>query len=660
MNRPNVIFCNRSKSTQRNLFSLALMISIIIVHTVSPPQSLSQYIPDYVRTTIMAEDARLDDHFGIALSISKDWIIVGSTGTTTRNNDNAIYLFQEDPSVLFANRRWKQRAKIQERTGEQWNTIGRSVSIDGKFAVAGAIYAKSRNENQGLVYIYRYEGERWRKFQEVNPINVENELSGFGNSVSISGRHLIVGALSEGPNFSYEGAAYIYLFDGNRWVEQQKLIGDGRKQGNFGIQVAIDDNVAIVGANGFAFIFRHLDGRWIKEQKLPPSDHKNLPIEAEFGHSVAIHNDVAIVGASRDFSGSAYVYRWNGNLWIEDQKLKPSDGNFKYETERILSWDGSYSEYGKEIIVSDRFGESVAIGDDYAIISASDDDDRGRGSGSVYVFWYDGTKWRESTKILTSPGDNRDHDFGKAIALSDTTLIIGAPRFPDSDHARIRLDYQGVPLPPYSRYQGKGYVQIFELERSPLMWTRYEMEELFPKPLNGWTASKMQLEELPTYAQVSGLEGMMDIAGSVSGNLPDDLGKPVRFRIGKEYYHSGDRSRTVGIVLDTEDLNTVAVILVAHGLTVGEQGKKLVPLPKEMESTRKELLKKGIEPIKHDKYYAVSIEREEESSVIVLINNGIALFGCYYSGCKSDLEQLLYLADWSAMNRFTKFEHRKK
>ncbi|NIQ88106.1 MAG: hypothetical protein GWN93_03075, partial [Deltaproteobacteria bacterium] len=53
--------------------------------------------------------------------------------------------------------------------------------------------------------------------------------------------------------------------------------------------------------------------------------------EDYFGTSVSISGDVALVGADGnddkgDDSGSAYVFRWNGSSWVEEQKLLASDG----------------------------------------------------------------------------------------------------------------------------------------------------------------------------------------------------------------------------------------------------------------------------------------------------------------------------------------------
>ena len=102
------------------------------------------------------------------------------------------------------------------------------------------------------------------------------------------------------------------------------------------------------------------------EVKLTPSDGA---AEDRFGISVSISGDYAVVGtledADRNYSGSAYVFVRSGNNWTQQSKLTPSDG-----------------------AENDRFGTSVSISGDYAVIGALGDADNGNHSGSVYIYLY--------------------------------------------------------------------------------------------------------------------------------------------------------------------------------------------------------------------------------------------------------------------------------
>ena len=109
---------------------------------------------------------------------------------------------------------------------------------------------------------------------------------------------------------------------------------------------------------------------------------------------MSISGDYAIVGATGDDdkasdSGSAYIFErdpngnWNGNWGEKKQKLLASDG-----------WP------------EDRFGGSVSISGNYALIGAIGDDDKGSHSGSAYLFERDPSgNWTEKKKLLASEGE---------------------------------------------------------------------------------------------------------------------------------------------------------------------------------------------------------------------------------------------------------------
>ncbi|NOQ79548.1 MAG: hypothetical protein GQ546_09130, partial [Gammaproteobacteria bacterium] len=76
----------------------------------------------------------------------------------------------------------------------------------------------------------------------------------------------------------------------------------------------------------------------------------------------------------------------------------------------------------------DSFGKGVAISGDTVIVGASRDDDTGENSGSAYLFekhvsegWISATE----TKLTASDGTAGDN-FGYSVALNGETAIVGA------------------------------------------------------------------------------------------------------------------------------------------------------------------------------------------------------------------------------------------
>ena len=68
----------------------------------------------------------------------------------------------------------------------------------------------------------------------------------------------------------------------------------------------------------------------------------------------------------------------------------------------------------------------MAISGDTAVIGAPNDSANGTDSGSVYVFARSDGAWSQQAKL--TPGDGSQNDqFGRSVAVSGETLVVGAP-----------------------------------------------------------------------------------------------------------------------------------------------------------------------------------------------------------------------------------------
>jgi len=234
----------------------------------------------------------------------------------------------------------------------------------------------------------------------------------FGKSVSIEGDKVIVGAPWQYYDSPYTGpgSAYVFRFDGSQWNQESKLLAsDGANGALFGWSVSISGDTALVGAHkdddngtnsGSAYVFRFDGTQWVEEQKLLASDGGSSDW---FGWSVSISGDMAVVGATRsDQYGSAYVFRFNGTQWIEEAKLNASG-----------------------VSSNERFGEQVSISGDRVLIGAMWDDENGYKAGSSYVFRFVGGEWIEESKLLPSEVEENDW-FGQGASISGERAIVGA------------------------------------------------------------------------------------------------------------------------------------------------------------------------------------------------------------------------------------------
>ena len=74
----------------------------------------------------------------------------------------------------------------------------------------------------------------------------------------------------------------------------------------------------------------------------------------------------------------------------------------------------------------DRFGYSVAISNDTAIVSAPGDAPQGFQSGSAYIFIKTPVSWSQQAKLVASDGV-ANASFGQQVAISGDLAIVGAP-----------------------------------------------------------------------------------------------------------------------------------------------------------------------------------------------------------------------------------------
>ena len=134
---------------------------------------------------------------------------------------------------------------------------------------------------------------------------------------------------------------------------------------------------------------------------LRPEDTSN-PL---FGDSVAIDGDTALVGApgstrqEHATEGSVVVYRRTDSGWTFEARLEAADG-----------------------VAGDRFGDSVDMSGDYAIIGA---DGLGGRNNAAYIFRRTSGGWTQEKKLEVSGATDGDY-FGRSVAIDGDRALVGA------------------------------------------------------------------------------------------------------------------------------------------------------------------------------------------------------------------------------------------
>ncbi len=300
----------------------------------------------------------------------------------------------------------REIAKQLADDGGTEDSFGRAAAISGSTAIIGALDDDVRGRDSGSAYLFDVAtGEQIAKL--VASDGQPNDQFSF--SVGLDGNVAIVGANGADTSGVDSGAAY--LFDADTGEQLSRLVpSDGLAGDRFGSAVAISGGLVVVGASqddtnggssGSAYVFDVSDPRQpVELAKFFASD---AGPSSFFGGSVAMSGTIAVIGASEVGAarGAAYLFDLtDANNPAEIARLQPGD-----------------------IADFERFGESVAIDGELAVIGAKFDADNGFRSGSAYV--YDVTTQQLVSKLVADDGGIEDM-LGNSVAIQGDLVVAGA------------------------------------------------------------------------------------------------------------------------------------------------------------------------------------------------------------------------------------------
>lgn len=360
-----------------------------------------------------------------------------------------------------------QLGKILPLDGAPDEKFGISAAHSGFYAIVGTPFDDDMGDWSGSAYVFQRIGQDWIQAEKLFASDADED-DRFGFSVAIAGDYAAVGSRYNQDLGYGTGAVYVYKRVANDWVETDKLLPlDASPNDLYGNAIDMTDDYMVVGAHldtdlgfsaGAAYVYERSGTNWTEVQKLTASDGG---FDDRFGFDVSVAGNTILVGSygtdpAGPQSGAAYVFERIGGTWVETQKLLPSDGSgdarfgisVDLDTDRALigaNFDsqvatgagaayvfekigGTWTEVTKLVAadsgVGDFFGDSVSIEGDRAIIGAFNNDEVGTDAGAVYEYErLAGGVWTEVSKFFSDDIEGAD-TFGNAVSLSGNTMLV--------------------------------------------------------------------------------------------------------------------------------------------------------------------------------------------------------------------------------------------
>jgi hypothetical protein len=282
------------------------------------------------------------------------------------------------------------------RTG---SSLGGIVALDGSRLATSEFGGFSGNQ----VTVYERRGSRFEFDARLAPPGTVP--AGFPASIAVSRDTIVAGSIVfEGEPGT--GSAYAFVRGPSGWSQQARLLPGALTIRSFGSAVAIENDLVAVGfpadnLGPSVWLFERSGAQWTERARLAASDANP---RNRFGQALAISAGRVYVGAPAAYNGgpsdgAVYEYTPFEGEWLE-QKLTIDNG-----------------------VVGSEFGSVLSADWPRLLVGTPSE----TGGGAAYLLSAETGEW-DGTSLRMAPSDRTFTDeFGRSVALSGGTAVIGAP-----------------------------------------------------------------------------------------------------------------------------------------------------------------------------------------------------------------------------------------
>jgi hypothetical protein len=249
---------------------------------------------------LTASDGRDFDKLGTAVAISGNTVVAGAPANPDVGVHGKAYVFVK-PSSGWANR--TQNAKFTASDGKNNDFFGNSVSIGGNTVVVGAPQRQPAI-GPGAAYVFVKPVEGWKNAHETAELTASDGVvnDGLGTSVSISGDTIAAGAPTAR---SAHGVVYVFVRPAKGWIDSTQTAELTSAQADtviLGESVSVNGNTIVAGAaldpqTGLAFMFVKPVSGWTNSTETRKLKATNGQRYDLFGFSVSATRNTIVIGA---------------------------------------------------------------------------------------------------------------------------------------------------------------------------------------------------------------------------------------------------------------------------------------------------------------------------------------------------------------------------
>ncbi|HKQ48480.1 MAG TPA: FG-GAP repeat protein [Phycisphaerae bacterium] len=362
---------------------------------------------------LKASNAGNGDQFGFSVAASGDTVVVGairedSNATGVNGNQANESASTSGAAYVFvrSGTSWSQQAYLKASNTNAIDFFGIFVAAFGDTVLVGAVGEDSNatgvNGNQadnsatdsGAAYVFVRSGTTWSQQAYLKASNTEASDQ-FGG-VAASGDTVVVTAGTEDSNATGingnqadnsatdSGAAYVFVRNVTTWSQQAYLKASNTDANDrFGGRMAVSGDTVVIGA------------------------------DAEDSSATGVNGNQSDNSASD--AGAAYVFvRDSFGVWSQQAYLKASN------TGAGDRFGISFGVSGDTLVVAAHLEDSSSTG-----IGGNQSNNSATDSGAAYLFVRSGTTWSQQA-YLKAPNTGANDRFGNSVAVSGNTAVIGA------------------------------------------------------------------------------------------------------------------------------------------------------------------------------------------------------------------------------------------